>query len=49
MPISKPTKIEKIVDIEGLQAALDTKSPTSHTHAIALIQGLQAALDAKSP
>ncbi|NEU76954.1 hypothetical protein PI95_031775 [Hassallia byssoidea VB512170] len=36
-------------EIEELQAALDAKSPTSHTHAIALIEGLQAALDAKSP
>jgi hypothetical protein len=47
MPISK-AKLN-ISKITGLQAALDAKSPTSHTHAIALIEGLQAALNAKSP
>jgi hypothetical protein len=32
MPISKVNKIQTIIDVEGLQAALDAKSPTSHTH-----------------
>ncbi|MBW4480350.1 MAG: hypothetical protein KME54_26810 [Tolypothrix brevis GSE-NOS-MK-07-07A] len=48
MPISKSETIKTIADITGLQGALDVKSPTSHTHAIALIEGLQAALDAKA-
>jgi hypothetical protein len=49
MPISEQRKALTIALITGLQAALDAKSPTTHTHAIAIIAGLQAALDAKSP
>jgi hypothetical protein len=37
-----------IASVSGLQAALDAKADTSHTHAIADTTGLQAALDAKA-
>lgn len=36
-----------IADIAGLQAALDAKAATSHTHAISGVTGLQTALDGK--
>lgn len=37
-----------IVDVTGLQAALDGKAAASHTHTIANVTGLQAALDGKA-
>lgn len=37
-----------IVDVTGLQAALDGKAASSHTHAIANVTGLQTALDGKA-
>jgi phage-related tail fiber protein len=37
----------EVADIGGLQAALDGKANSSHTHAISDITGLQSALDAK--
>lgn len=36
-----------IVDVTGLQAALNGKSPTVHSHAISDVTGLQTALDGK--
>lgn len=38
-----------IAQVQGLQVALDSKSPTGHQHAIAQVSGLQTALDNKSP
>lgn len=37
-----------IIDVTGLQAALDGKAALSHTHVIANITGLQTALDGKA-
>ncbi len=42
-----PTDIE-ISDVNGLQAALNGKAPTAHTHIISNVTGLQSALDGKS-
>jgi hypothetical protein len=38
-----------ISDTSGLQAALDGKSSTGHSHSISDVSGLQAALDGKAP
>lgn len=40
--------IEGIDDVPGLQAALDAKAATSHTHTIANVTSLQTALDSKA-
>lgn len=39
---------QSIAATDGLQAALDGKAATSHTHPISQVSGLQAALDAKA-
>ena len=44
---STHTGTQDITTISGLQAALDGKAPTNHSHAISNVTGLQTALDAK--
>lgn len=45
---NEASRARTIAEVTGLQAALDGKSATGHTHAIADTTGLQAALDAKA-
>lgn len=44
-----PGHTHSIVQVVGLQGALDGKAATSHTHIIGDVTGLQAALDSKQP
>jgi len=38
-----------ISEVDGLQTALDNKSPIGHNHVIGDVSGLQSAIDGKSP
>jgi Phage tail repeat like len=38
-----------ISEVDGLQTALDNKSPIGHSHVIGDVSGLQSAIDGKSP
>ena len=43
------TTAHSISQVDGLQSALDGKSPSSHAHAISDVSGLQTALNGKAP